>query len=125
MGEEIFGPLLPVLTYRDLDELIDHLQTKPRPLALYVFTRNKWMMQKISDALPFGGGCMNDTIVHLANGNLPFGGVGESGMGSCHGEWGFRTFTHDKSILRKFSLDLPVRYPPHKGKGLGLLKKLM
>lgn len=125
MGEEIFGPILPVLTYTDIDDLIAHLQTKPRPLALYTFTRNKWMAKKISDALPFGGGCVNDTVLHLANGNLPFGGVGESGMGVCHGEAGFRTFSHQKSILRKFGPEVPLRYPPHKGKGLGLLKKLM
>lgn len=125
MREEIFGPLLPVLPYEDLDGLIARLQEKPRPLALYVFTRNKWMMKKISDALPFGGGCMNDVVVHLANSRLPFGGVGASGMGRCHGEWGFRTFSHEKAILRSFSPGLPVRYPPHAGKGLGLLKKFM
>ena len=76
-------------------------------------------------ALPFGGGCVNDTVLHLANSRLPFGGVGESGMGRCHGEAGFRTFSYEKSILRKYSPDVPVRYPPHQGKGLGLLKKLM
>ena len=125
MEEEIFGPILPVLTYTDMDELLSHLQEKPRPLALYTFTRNKWMAKKISDALPFGGGCVNDTVLHLANSRLPFGGVGESGMGRCHGEAGFRTFSYEKSILRKYSPDVPVRYPPHRGKGLGLLKKLM
>lgn len=125
MGEEIFGPILPVLTYEDLDELVLHLQSKPRPLALYLFTRNHYRMDRISALLPFGGGCVNDTIVHLANGNLPFGGIGESGMGRCHGEWGYRTFSHEKGILRKFSLDIPVRYPPHKDKSLSTLKKLM
>ena len=119
MGEEIFGPLLPVLPYEDLDGLIAHLQEKPRPLALYVFTRNKWMMKKISDALPFGGGCMNDVVVHLANSRLPFGGVGASGMGRCHGEWGFRTFSHEKAILRSFSPDVYKRQGMGRAMGAG------
>ncbi len=125
MGEEIFGPILPVLTYEDWDGLLSHLIQKPRPLALYVFTRSRARAEQAIRALPFGGGCWNDTVVHLTNSRLPFGGVGESGMGRCHGVWGFRTFTHQKGVLHKYALDLPVRYPPHAGKGLGLLKKLM
>ncbi len=125
MGEEIFGPILPVLTYEDWDGLLAHLREKPRPLALYVFSNGRSAARQALHTLSFGGGCWNDTIIHLANGNLPFGGIGESGMGRCHGEWGFRTFSHEKGLLHRYSLDVPVRYPPHAGKGLGMLKKLM
>ena len=105
--------------------LLAHLREKPRPLALYVFSKGRSAARQALHTLSFGGGCWNDTIVHLANGNLPFGGIGESGMGRCHGEWGFRTFSHEKGLLHRYSLDVPVRYPPHAGKGLGMLKKLM
>lgn len=125
MGEEIFGPILPVLTYETLDELIAHLQEKPRPLALYLFTRSGKVEKKVVGSLVYGGGCVNDAVVHLAVSGLPFGGVGNSGMGSCHGKAGFDTFTHRKSILRKGCLDVPVRYPPYKEKRIGILKKLM
>lgn len=126
MGEEIFGPILPVLTYEDLDALLSHLREDlPRPLACYVFSRDGEEARRIMAALPFGGGCINDTVVHLTNSALPFGGNGASGMGRCHGWWGFDTFTHKKAVLQKGRLEAPVRYPPHGGKGLGLLKKIM
>ena len=125
MAEEIFGPILPVLTYGDLDGLIAHLVDKPRPLALYLFTRDKATERRVLGSLSFGGGCVNDTIVHLAAGGLPFGGVGASGMGACHGKAGFDTFTHRKSVLKKGRLDVPVRYPPYHDGRVGLLKKLM
>ena len=126
MGEEIFGPILPVLTYDgDMEALIGRLQQKPRPLALYLFTKDSALMREVRERIPFGGGCVNDTVIHLANSALPFGGTGESGMGRCHGEAGFRTFSYEKSVYRKFPPDVPVRYPPHGGKGLGLLKRLM
>ena len=125
MGEEIFGPVLPILTYTDLEELLARQQQKPRPLALYLFTRDRRAEERILRMVPSGGVCVNDTVVHLANPNVPFGGVGASGMGACHGKAGFDTFTHFRTVVRRGALDLPVRYPPYGGKGLGLLRKLM
>ncbi|MGI5857323.1 MAG: aldehyde dehydrogenase [Candidatus Merdivicinus sp.] len=125
MQEEIFGPLLPVIPYRDIEEVLEFVLDRPKPLALYVFTRDRALSRRIFREVSFGGGCLNDTIVHLTSHSLPFGGVGESGMGSCHGKAGFDAFTHLKPVLRRGTwLDLPVRYPPYRGK-LGLLKKLM
>ena len=125
MQEEIFGPILPVLVYEDLDEAIAQINSRPKPLALYLFTRSRRTEKKVLGQISYGGGCVNDTVVHLATSHMPFGGVGESGMGSYHGKAGFDTFTHRKSILKKaLWLDLPVRYPPYKGH-LKLLKKLM
>ena len=125
MGEEIFGPILPVLTYDDLDGLLSHLQERPSPLALYLFTRSRETERRVLGALRFGGGCVNDAVVHLAVSGLPFGGVGESGMGVYHGKAGFDTFTHCKSVLRRGRLDFPLRYPPGDDRKIGLLKKLM
>ena len=125
MGDEIFGPVLPILTYTDLEDLLARQQQKPRPLALYLFTRDRRAEERILRMVPSGGVCVNDTVVHLANPNVPFGGVGASGMGACHGKAGFDTFTHYRTVVRRGALDLPVRYPPYGGKGLGLLKKLM
>lgn len=126
MGEEIFGPILPVLTYQSLGKLLSHLRDDcPRPLACYVFSRDETEARRIMAAFPFGGGCINDTVVHLTNSALPFGGNGESGMGRCHGQWGFETFTHKKAVLQKGRLEVPLRYPPHGGKGLEIVKKLM
>ncbi len=125
MSEEIFGPLLPVLTYDSLDGLVAQLQSRERPLALYLFTRDKGTERRVLEALPFGGGCVNDTVVHLTASGLPFGGVGNSGMGACHGKAGFDAFTHQKSILKKGRLDVPVRYPPYQDSKIRLLKKLM
>ena len=125
MGEEIFGPILPVLTYDDLDGLLSHLQERPSPLALYLFTRSRETERRVLGALRFGGGCVNDAVVHLAVSGLPFGGVGESGMGAYHGKAGFDTFTHCKSVLRRGRLDFPLRYPPCDDRKIGLLKKLM
>lgn len=125
LEEEIFGPILPVLLYRSLPELVEAQRQKPRPLALYLFTRSRSVQRAVLEALPFGGGCVNDTVVHLADPRLPFGGVGNSGMGACHGKAGFDAFTHEKSVLKKGRLDIPVRYPPYGKKHLGILKKLM
>lgn len=125
MQEEIFGPLLPVLTFDSLQQLPGMLRTMPKPLALYLFSEDKAAVRSVLHNISFGGGCINDTIIHLTNHNMPFGGVGNSGMGSYHGESGFRTFTHEKSILEKSNdIDLPFRYPPYKHK-FHLLKKLM
>ncbi len=125
MQEEIFEPILPVLEFDDLSQVIRDVNNRPKPLALYLFTRNKEVEKRILKSISFGGGCINDTIVHLATSHMPFGGVGDSGMGSYHGKWSFDTFTHKKSILKKsFAVDIKLRYPPYKDK-LSTLKKLM
>lgn len=114
MQEEIFGPILPILTYDDLELVIRKINAAPHPLALYIFTENRYVARKVMTECQFGGGCVNDTVIHLASNRLPFGGVGESGMGSYHGEAGFRAFSHDKSIVHKSTrLDLPMRYQPY------------
>ncbi len=115
MQEEIFGPVLPVLTYEEFDEIIPLLSDKPKPLALYLFTEDREQIQKATERIAFGGGCVNDTIIHLATSEMGFGGVGESGMGAYHGRVGFEAFSHIKSIVdKKTWIDLPVRYQPYK-----------
>ncbi len=114
MGEEIFGPLLPILTYHTLEEAVKEVRSHPCPLALYIFSSNKRNIAYVKDRVSFGGGCVNDTLIHLATSALGFGGVGESGMGSYHGRHGFDTFTHRKSMVdKKTFLDLPMRYQPY------------
>ena len=114
MQEEIFGPLLPVLTYDDEDSMLARINRHDHPLALYVFSGSKKFIKKVTSCVSFGGGCVNDTIIHLATSNMGFGGVGGSGMGSYHGKDGFNTFTHHKSIVdKKTWLDLPMRYQPY------------
>jgi len=126
MEEEIFGPILPVIPYSDLNECIHLIRSRPKPLALYLFTRNKAAEQRVLDTCSFGGGCVNDVIVHLATSSMSFGGVGESGMGSYHGKASFDTFTHQRSILRKANwLDLPMRYHPYTPARLGIIKKFL
>ena len=111
MGEEIFGPVLPILTYDTLEEAIDIVEEHPHPLALYLFSEDKGAQKKVLDLCHFGGGCINDTIIHLATSAMPFGGVGESGMGGYHGKTGFETFSHFRSIVdKKTWMDLPIRY---------------
>jgi aldehyde dehydrogenase (NAD+) len=123
MQEEIFGPLLPVLIFDDLDDVIGKLISMPRPLSLYYFSRNRKKQKRIIRDVPFGGGTMNDTILHMVNPHLPFGGAGQSGFGSYHGKASFDAFSHRKSILaRPTLLDNPLRYPPYAGK-LRWLKK--
>jgi aldehyde dehydrogenase (NAD+) len=115
MNEEIFGPILPVLMYRNFEQAFDIIQKHPNPLALYLFTRNKNTEKRVISEVPYGGGCINDVISHNFNEMLPFGGRGTSGMGAYHGEYSFNTFSHDKSILhRKNWPDFSIRYPPHK-----------
>lgn len=124
MQEEIFGPLLPVLTFYDMKEAIQMVNARPRPLALYCFTKDKKREAKILKHISYGGGCINDTVVHLATSHMPFGGVGNSGMGGYHGKDSFETFSHRKSIMKKSLLvDIPIRYAPFKNK-LALLKKI-
>ena len=114
MQEEIFGPIMPIISYQDLNAAIDKVRSMPHPLALYLFTSNDQVKEKVTRAINFGGGCINDTIIHLATSAMPFGGVGESGMGGYHGRVGFETFSHFKSIVdKKTWLDLPMRYRPY------------
>lgn len=113
MKEEIFGPILPLIDYDHIDSVIETLRTKDKPLAFYLFTDNKIIRNKVIDALSFGGGTVNDTLMHFANHHLGFGGVGYSGMGNYHGIRSFNTFTHEKSVLiRSMKIDLPLRYHP-------------
>ncbi|HIZ21892.1 MAG TPA: aldehyde dehydrogenase [Candidatus Blautia faecigallinarum] len=115
MGQEIFGPVLPVLTYDSLDEAVSKINSMAHPLALYIFTKDKQAAKKVTSCCGFGGGCINDTIIHLATSEMGFGGFGESGMGSYHGKDGFLTFSHMKNIVdKKTWLDLPMRYQPYK-----------
>lgn len=114
MGEEIFGPVLPVLTFETVDEVIETVNSHDRPLALYLFSSNKKTVRRITSRCQFGGGCINDVIIHLATAHMGFGGVGESGMGAYHGKVGFDTFSHKKSIVdKKTWIDLPMRYQPY------------
>lgn len=126
MQEEIFGPVLPIITYKSLDEVIDNIRKLPEhPLALYLFTSSDQVEQEVLNRTQFGGGCINNTIMHLANPNLPFGGVGESGMGAYHGKNSFDCFSHQRSILKSSTLfDIKFRYPPYKDK-VNLLKKMV
>lgn len=117
MQEEIFGPLLPVMTYESFDSLVNELKRKPHPLALYLFTKNKDHIKTVDEQLRYGGGCINDTIMHLASTSLGFGGTGESGIGTYHGKDGFDAFSHTKSVVdKKCLIDLPMRYAPYKNK---------
>ena len=123
MGEEIFGPILPILTFDSLDQVIGNLKSKAKPLAVYAFTQNKRSANRIMNELSFGGGCINDVVIHLATSEMGFGGVGESGMGSYHGVRGFEAFSHSKSIVdKKTWIDLPLRYQPYPGKLSGDLR---
>jgi aldehyde dehydrogenase (NAD+) len=125
MKEEIFGPLLPVIPYESLDQALAVAKANPSPLATYVFTKDATVEGKILEQFSFGGGCINNTLMHLASPSLPFGGLGNSGIGSYHGKFGFDTFSHKKGILKtSWFPDLSLRYPPY-GKKLGLLKWLM
>lgn len=117
MGEEIFGPIMPILTFDDFDKMVDNLKAKDKPLALYLFSSDKGQIKRITTELSYGGGCINDVVVHLSTSEMGFGGVGQSGMGSYHGKDGFDAFSHYKSIMdKKTWLDLPMRYQPYKNK---------
>ncbi len=125
MQREIFGPILPIISVESIDDAFDIIFKYARPLALYLFTKDKSLQQFAVERVHFGGGCINDTVMHIANGNMPFGGVGDSGMGKYHGEEGFATFTHTKSVLKQnFLFDVPLRYAPYKKK-LNLVRKIL
>ena len=126
MQEEIFGPILPVISYDTLEEVIQMVKSLSAPLSCYVFTKSKAVKKRILTEIPFGGGAFNDSVMHLTNSNLPFGGVGESGMGNYHGEAGFKAFSHFKSIMDKPTwLDPKIRYSPHSDFSLKLMKWFM
>ncbi|GMQ59318.1 aldehyde dehydrogenase [Vallitalea sediminicola] len=126
MKEEIFGPLIPILEFDKIKDVVSLLNEKPKPLALYYFSTNKYSINEVLKRVSYGGGCVNDTLVHLANINMPFGGVGNSGMGGYHGIDSFGTFSHHKSVLTKAMwIDIPARYPPYNDKNLKLIRKLM
>ena len=125
MKDEIFGPILPILTYEKETDIETVMSTYEKPLALYVFTENKVFSKQIIQKYSFGGGCVNDTIIHILNNRLPFGGVGHSGIGAYHGKLSFDTFSHKKSMVKKANwLDLPMRYAPYNDK-LQTIKKLL
>ena len=114
MQEEIFGPILPILEYKSLEDAADKINSMDSPLALYIFSSDKKNISFVKNRIQFGGGCINDTLIHLATSEMGFGGVGESGMGSYHGKAGFDAFSHKKSIVdKKTIIDLPMRYQPY------------
>lgn len=125
MKDEIFGPILPVITFKDRTDLIEQLRYQPNPLALYVFSSNKNFVDFVLQNVPFGGGCVNDTLGHLANHHLPFGGIGNSGMGNYHGFKSFTCFSHEKAVLYKsFWPDFKLRYPPY-GKRFEIIRRFL
>lgn len=126
MKEEIFGPILPVLSYEHLDDLIHLLKTKEKPLALYMFSGHKKNQQKVWSSLSFGGGAINDTLMHVSNPYLPFGGIGSSGIGNYHGKYSFILFSHMKGYIKRSTwLDLPITYPPYSKKKEKLVRRLL
>ncbi|MDO4323268.1 MAG: aldehyde dehydrogenase [Lachnospiraceae bacterium] len=126
MQEEIFGPLLPVMTFREISEVISYVTRREKPLALYLFTGSRQVQRQILKYCSFGGGCINDTIIHLATSRMGFGGVGGSGMGSYHGKDSFELFSHRRSIVKKYTwIDLPIRYQPYRGWKKILLKMFL
>jgi aldehyde dehydrogenase (NAD+) len=117
MQDEIFGPILPIFTYDDLNDAITHINQLPKPLAVYIFSQNKAFQQKVLQTTSSGGVCINDTVMQLSSPELPFGGVGDSGIGRYHGKSSFITFSNEKSVLkRSFLFDLKLRYAPYEGK---------
>lgn len=124
MQEEIFGPILPIIPYKRLDEAIRFVQRHPKPLACYIFSNNTMRTNHMLKHLSFGGGCINDTILHVSSPKIPFGGVGYSGIGAYHGYHSFKTFTHEKAVFISKKAELPLRYPPY-DKSLSLIKKII
>ena len=126
MKDEIFGPILPVITFTNLDDVVKKVKQRSKPLSCYIYSKNRKIINKLLKEISFGGGAINDSIMHLSNSNLPFGGVGLSGMGTYHGKYGFETFSHKKSILDKpFWLELNIKYAPYTKNKLKLVKWLL
>ena len=126
MQEEIFGPILPVIGYTDIDQAIKMVKERNKPLACYIFTEQKAYADKINAEVSFGGGCINDVIMHVSNHHMPFGGVGNSGMGGYHGKYSFDTFSHTKSVVKSYTaFDVPLRYAPFTEEKLAFLKKFL
>ncbi|MTK14250.1 MAG: aldehyde dehydrogenase [Clostridiaceae bacterium] len=126
MEEEIFGPVLPVLEYEDLNEVTNKINSRPKPLALYLFTESREVEKKVVENISYGGGCINDTMTHLASPFLPFGGVGTAGVGSYHGQRSFETFSHMKSVLKKSTrFNLRFIFPPYTKKKMAILRRAM
>ena len=126
MQEEIFGPIMPIIGYDKIEDVIKYIIKNPKPLALYLFTKSKKIEKIILNKIQFGGGCINDTVIHLANSKLGFGGIGNSGMGEYHGKKSFETFTHYISIVKKSNLiDMPMRYHPYKKINEKIIKMVM
>lgn len=126
MKEEIFGPVMPIVTFDSLEDILSEINAGPHPLAFYYFSKNLKKARRVIETCRFGGGCINDTIVHLATANMPFGGVGESGMGCYHGKYGFDTFSHTKSIVdKKQWIDVNFRYQPYTKFSFALIKMFL
>ena len=126
MQEEIFGPIIPIIKFNDINDVYEKLKNTPSPLALYIFSNDKKVVKNITTYIRFGGGCINDTIMHLTSDTLPFGGTGKSGMGMYHGKYTFDTFTHSKSILYKgIKIDIKLRYYPYTLNKEKLIKKIL
>ncbi|PQA92770.1 aldehyde dehydrogenase (NAD+) [Chryseobacterium piscicola] len=126
MKEEIFGPILPVITFNDFDYILNEILQHEKPLAAYLFSNNSKEKENFTNTLSFGGGCINDVVMHLGNEKLPFGGVGNSGIGSYHGKYGFETFSHQKAILDKKTWGEPdLKYPPYSQNKIKWMKKLL
>lgn len=126
MQEEIFGPILPVIGYNDLKDALSYINSQPKPLALYIFSENKKITNRIIESTASGGVSVNDTISHIINPNLPFGGIGTSGIGNYHGEYSFNTFSHQRSILQKTTkLKLKLICPPFDKKKLKIVKMIL
>ena len=126
MQDEVFGPVMPILSYTDLDELIGVLKRQPPPLVLYIFSGNVTKAKSLMKEIPSGGGMINDVVMHFINMNSPFGGLGESGMGSYHGKAGFEAFSHYKTILNKPSwFDLYLKYPPYRSLNLRIIRTVL
>ena len=125
MEEEIFGPLLPVIPFDDFDGVVREVGSRPKPLAAYLFSKSNESTRRFLNELSFGGGCVNDTMVHLSTSVLPFGGVGQSGLGKYRGKAGFDTFTHKKGVLHhSTAIDFSFKYPPF-GKKLNLVRRFL
>ena len=126
MQEEIFGPILPILFYDNFNDVIQQIKAKEKPLAAYLFTENLKYKEQFLSEFSFGGGCVNEVIMHLVNGGYGFGGVGSSGIGAYHGYEGFKTFSHFKSILEKPTFfELPLRYPKYSTTKLNWIKRIV